>query len=221
MSNLCLPWLPQVFTTVQSQTRGMELSKMLWLKSASSEVWLERRTNYARSLAVMSMAGYILGGLVELVGIETRRSCTVLSPRVCHVKPRCLPASLTFSLRLHVSSLTGLGDRHPSNLMIDRISGRIVHIDFGDCFEVRATCLLGGAYRRLERLFLQREAIGGLIKLTCPASALSQVAMTRTKFPERVPFRLTRMLINAMEAGGIEGASATPLTMIPIRQMTF
>ncbi len=44
--------------------------------------------------------------------------------------------------------------------MLDRMSGKIVHIDFGDCFEV---------------------------------------AMTREKFPERIPFRLTRMLINAME----------------------
>lgn len=50
--------------------------------------------------------------------------------------------------------------RHPSNLMLDRVSGKIIHIDFGDCFEV---------------------------------------AMTREKFPEKIPFRLTRMLINAME----------------------
>lgn len=40
--------------------------------------------------------------------------------------------------------------------MLDRVSGKIVHIDFGDCFEV---------------------------------------AMTREKFPEKIPFRLTRMLI--------------------------
>lgn len=52
--------------------------------------------------------------------------------------------------------------RHPSNLMLDRMSGKITHIDFGDCFEV---------------------------------------AMTREKFPEKIPFRLTRMLINAMEVG--------------------
>ena len=52
--------------------------------------------------------------------------------------------------------------RHPSNLMLDRLSGRILHIDFGDCFEV---------------------------------------AMTREKFPEKIPFRLTRMLTNAMEVG--------------------
>ena len=29
--------------------------------------------------------------------------------------------------------------------------------------------------------------------------------MTREKFPEQIPFRLTRMLINAMEVTGIEG----------------
>jgi Phosphatidylinositol 3- and 4-kinase len=59
-----------------------------------------------------------------------------------------------------VGYILGLGDRHPSNLMLDRFSGKILHIDFGDCFEV---------------------------------------AMQRDKFPERVPFRLTRMLVNAME----------------------
>ena len=31
------------------------------------------------------------------------------------------------------------------------------------------------------------------------------MAMHRDKFPEKVPFRLTRMLINAMEVSGIEG----------------
>lgn len=65
-----------------------------------------------------------------------------------------------------VGYVLGLGDRHPSNLMLDRESGKIVHIDFGDCFEV---------------------------------------AMTREKYPEKIPFRLTRMLINAMEITGIDG----------------
>lgn len=36
-----------------------------------------------------------------------------------------------------VGYILGLGDRHPSNLMLDRLSGKILHIDFGDCFEVR------------------------------------------------------------------------------------
>ena len=31
------------------------------MKSPNSEIWLERRTTYTRSLATMSMVGYILG----------------------------------------------------------------------------------------------------------------------------------------------------------------
>ena len=50
--------------------------------------------------------------------------------------------------------------------MLDRLTGRILHIDFGDCFEV---------------------------------------AMTREKFPEKIPFRLTRMLTNAMEVQQVHG----------------
>jgi FKBP12-rapamycin complex-associated protein len=65
-----------------------------------------------------------------------------------------------------VGYILGLGDRHPNNLMINRNTGKVVHIDFGDCFEV---------------------------------------AMHRDKFAEKVPFRLTRMLVNAMEVSGIEG----------------
>ncbi|RLN45579.1 hypothetical protein BBO99_00007470 [Phytophthora kernoviae] len=110
----------EVFQYALENTAGQDLYKVLWLKSENSEVWLDRRTNYTRSLAVMSMVGYILG----------------------------------------------LGDRHPSNLMLHRFTGTIVHIDFGDCFEV---------------------------------------AMDREKYPEKIPFRLTRMLTNAMEVSGIEG----------------
>lgn len=104
----------EVFEYAMENTSGQDLYKVLWLKSKSSEVWLDRRIQYTRSLAVMSMVGYILG----------------------------------------------LGDRHLSNLMLERLTGKVIHIDFGDCFEV---------------------------------------AMTREKFPEKIPFRLTRMLVNAME----------------------
>ncbi|ORX99768.1 PtdIns-3-kinase tor2 [Basidiobolus meristosporus CBS 931.73] len=118
--NLTLMQKVEVFEYALEHTTGQDLYRVLWLKSRNSEAWLDRRTNYTRSLAVMSMVGYILG----------------------------------------------LGDRHPSNLMLDRFSGKVIHIDFGDCFEV---------------------------------------AMHREKFPERIPFRLTRMLTNAMEVSGIEG----------------
>lgn len=119
--NLTLMQKVEVFSYAMDNTTGKDLYRVLWLKSKSSESWLQRRTNYTRSLAVMSMVGYILG----------------------------------------------LGDRHPSNLMLDRITGKVIHIDFGDCFEV---------------------------------------AMHREKYPERVPFRLTRMLTFAMEVSNIDGS---------------
>ena len=110
----------EIFETALENSYGDDLTKILWHKSLTAEKWLERRTNYTRSLAVMSIVGYVLG----------------------------------------------LGDRHPSNLMLDRTNGKIIHVDFGDCFET---------------------------------------AMTREKFPEKIPFRLTRMLKKAMEVTGIEG----------------
>ena len=110
----------EIFKESLKDLPGLELNNIIWIKSKNCETWLIRRTNYSRSLAVMSMVGYILG----------------------------------------------LGDRHPSNLMMSRKTGKIIHIDFGDCFEI---------------------------------------AMKRDKFPEKVPFRLTRMLVKALEVSGVEG----------------
>eukprot|EP00792_Barthelona_sp_PAP020_P008846 TRINITY_DN3253_c1_g1_i2.p1 TRINITY_DN3253_c1_g1~~TRINITY_DN3253_c1_g1_i2.p1 ORF type:complete len:2404 (+),score=519.61 TRINITY_DN3253_c1_g1_i2:42-7253(+) len=118
--NLTLVQKAEVFHYVNSVTTGNDLARNMWLKSPSSEVWLEHRTTYSRSLAITSIVGYILG----------------------------------------------LGDRHPANLMLDKHTGQIFHCDYGDCFEV---------------------------------------AMLRSRYPEKVPFRLTRMLIQALEVSGIEG----------------
>jgi phosphatidylinositol kinase/protein kinase (PI-3 family) len=38
--------------------------------------------------------------------------------------------------------------------------------------------------------------------------------MDREKFPEKIPFRLTRMLINAMEVSGIEGNFRTTCSRV-------
>lgn len=47
----------EVFEHALEHTNGDDLARLLWLKSPSSEVWFDRRTNYTRSLAVMSMVG--------------------------------------------------------------------------------------------------------------------------------------------------------------------
>ena len=64
--NLTLMQKVEVFSYAMDNTTGKDLYRVLWLKSPNSEAWLERRTNYTRSLAVMSMVGYILGLGVEL-----------------------------------------------------------------------------------------------------------------------------------------------------------
>lgn len=51
----------EVFTDAQNNTTGQDLSRIFWLKSRSAESWLARRTEYTRSLATMSMVGYIIG----------------------------------------------------------------------------------------------------------------------------------------------------------------
>jgi serine/threonine-protein kinase mTOR len=107
----------EVFEQALEGTSSSDLQRIMFLNSRNSEEWLDKRTTFTRSLAVMSMVGYILG----------------------------------------------LGDRHPNNLLLNRNSGQIIHIDFGDCFEQ---------------------------------------AKLRSVHPEKVPFRLTRMLVSAMEVCG-------------------
>jgi FKBP12-rapamycin complex-associated protein len=111
------------------QADGLELKSLLLAGAVDSTHWLERRTNFTASLAMTSIAGYILG----------------------------------------------LGDRHMMNIMMKTKSGKLVHIDFGDCFEV---------------------------------------AIKRSQFPEKVPFRLSRQLVSALELAGIRGTLKSACQMI-------
>ncbi|EAX90926.1 PIKK family atypical protein kinase [Trichomonas vaginalis G3] len=79
---------------------------------------------------------------------------------------RILNFSQSSALMSVIGYIIGLGDRHPSNLMLHNASGALIHVDFGDCFEV---------------------------------------SKIRIRFPETIPFRLTRMMISALGPSGIEG----------------
>lgn len=77
----------------------------------------------------------------------------------------------TYSASLATMSMVGyvlgLGDRHLGNILLSIQTGKAIHIDFGDSFEV-------GRLRHV--------------------------------LPETIPFRLTRMLSNAMEVFGVNGS---------------
>ena len=49
----------EVFEHSLELTQGDDLAKLMLLKSPSSEVWFDRRTNFTRSLAVMSMVSKV------------------------------------------------------------------------------------------------------------------------------------------------------------------
>ncbi|KAK8896421.1 hypothetical protein M9Y10_014320 [Tritrichomonas musculus] len=96
------------------------LREAIWVKSSVAEMWFIQKTNFARSNALMSIVGYIVG----------------------------------------------LGDRHLSNIMFMNTNGHCVHIDFSECFEKANKWKL---------------------------------------YPEKVPFRLTRMMVRALGVSGVEG----------------
>ena len=96
--------------------------------------------------------------LREIIWLKSENSMNWIS--------RTINFSHTSAIVSIVGYILGLGDRHPTNIMIHKYSGDIIHIDFGECFEMSKKSLL---------------------------------------HPETVPFRLTRMIQEALGPSGIEG----------------
>ncbi len=56
----------------------------------------------------------------------------------------------SFAVMSIVGYILGLGDRHPNNIVIDRVTGKLIHIDFGDCFVANTPITLDcGLSRRI------------------------------------------------------------------------
>lgn len=86
-------------------------------------------------------------------------------PQPVHWFERRVAYTRSCAVNSIVGYVIGLGDRHSSNILIDKATAEFVHIDFGVTFEQGLTL----------------------------------------KCPERVPFRLTRDIVDGMGACGVEG----------------
>ena len=109
----------KIFDELVRETPGDLLAKELWCNAATPATWWSVSQTYARSTAVMSIIGYVIG----------------------------------------------LGDRHLDNVLVALDTGEVAHIDYNVCFDK------GAALR----------------------------------VPERVPFRMTQNLEQALGVTGVEG----------------
>jgi len=105
-------------------------------------------------------------GLKSTKGDDLRKILLLHSPNSELWCMRRSQYSISLAVTSMIGYIIGLGDRHLDNIMMESNSAKLVHIDFGDCFEV---------------------------------------SRKREKVPELVPFRLTRILVNALELGRIDG----------------
>uniref|UniRef100_A0A6B2KZH9 non-specific serine/threonine protein kinase n=1 Tax=Arcella intermedia TaxID=1963864 RepID=A0A6B2KZH9_9EUKA len=150
--------------TLHQLIRDYRSSKNIELDKEYQEM-LSQSQHYEK-LPVMNKVEIFTSAMSNAVSDDLARVLWLRSPNSEVWMLQRLNYTCSLAVMSMVGYILGLGDRHPSNLMLDRYTGKVIHIDFGDCFEV---------------------------------------AMKRDKYPEKIPFRLTRMLVNAMEVSGIEG----------------
>jgi serine/threonine-protein kinase ATR len=75
-----------------------------------------------------------------------------------------------------VGYVLGLGDRHSENILLEATTGAVVHVDFN--------CLFEKVYRPVSPIDIQGQSF---------------------EKPERVPFRLTQNLVDALGVTGYDG----------------
>ena len=104
-----------------------------WRRAACWGSWARQLSSPLRLLSHHQM---------QQILVESPAPCPRCAACTCCHEPSAaiLKDLIGVKSLLQVGYLLGLGDRHPSNLMLDRYSGKLLHIDFGDCFEARWAC---------------------------------------------------------------------------------
>jgi serine/threonine-protein kinase mTOR len=108
----------------------------------------------------------------------------------------------SLSVMSMVGYILGLGDRHPSNIMLERTHGKIFHIDFGDCFGM-CTCVSSLSLSlSLSCAFLSRVCVFSLSRVcvcVCVSLSISCVCMllnfVRERESQRIVLRETEAIM--------------------------
>lgn len=138
----------------------LEFSLLSSLTTSKNMRFFERLPHIGKIEALEFLADRTSGHDLRKVMWATTETCEIWIDK----RRRYMTSLANMSM---VGYILGLGDRHLNNIMLQKKSGQIVHIDFGDCFEV---------------------------------------GMARERFPEKVPFRLTRMVRNPLDVSQLNGA---------------
>ena len=144
--------------------RAYDLRNVMWLKALNAESWVKQLLNFAKTSAVMSIVGYMIG----------------------------------------------LGDRHTANLMVHRGSGRVIHIDFGDCFEAtkerkQMAEVIPFRLTRMMKAAMGPCSIEGSFRGTC-----EETARTMREHREAVMAVLEIFLREPISSGGYFEEVPTP-----------
>ncbi|KAJ3911858.1 Frap1 protein, partial [Lentinula edodes] len=164
--------------TLHALVRDYRESKNI-LVDLEHRLMLQMAPDYA-NLTTLQKVEVFEYALENTSGQDLHRVLWLKSQDTEHWLTRRVTYTRTLAVNSMIGYILGLGDRHPSNILLERTTGKIIHCDFGDCFEV---------------------------------------TIMREKFPETVPFRLTRMMTHAMEVSGIEGdfRTSSEITMEVLR----
>lgn len=89
-----------------------DIKDVLWQRSPSADIWIRRRTNFARTVGVASES-------------DPFPATVTIKLLTCHSKG-------------FAGYIIGLGDRHGSNILVDQLTWGALHMDFGDVSNIPA-----------------------------------------------------------------------------------
>lgn len=112
----------------------------------------------------------------ETIDTDLREVIWLTSPSATEWINRSSRFTQTAAQMSIVGYVIGLGDRHPSNLMVHRYTGTVIHIDLSDCFEISRNRVRFAEFVPFRLTRMMKRAFGpigieGEFRITCENAA--------------------------------------------------